>query len=69
MLVRNFLIAVLVELHARVGVFDRDDRSQTVGGFYDPGPNLEPLHERAPSCAADQRRVTGRVGRRNPQII
>ena len=35
---------MLVELHSGVGVFDSDDRSQTVGGLYDPGSNLEPLH-------------------------
>ena len=41
---QEFLDAVLVELHARVRVLDGNHRSQTVGRFYDPGPNIEPLH-------------------------
>src|SRR6185503_6294048 len=41
---QEFFHAVLVELDAWVVVLDGNNRSQTVGGFYDPGTNIEPLH-------------------------
>ena len=49
---------MLVELHAGIGVFDRDHRPKTVGRLYDPGTDVEPLHHEL--LRASARRITDR---------